>query len=374
MAASRRQPDSPLEQALFEEAPWFDFFQAVRLLRRLYRRRAREGRAGVPTGEVVRFKTRPTLAFLPAPVLALEPPAETGGPAEMTVAALTLTGVRGPLPTHYTELLIERARERDHTLAAFLDLFHHRFLAHFYRAWERCRPALELERAWDEQSHATPSARHAPDPSSARIFALMGLGMAPLRGRHDFPDAALSYYVGLFAQQHRSAVALEALLREFFALPVAVVQFVEQVLNLDPADRSTLGTSGRNNGLGFDLIAGDQITDVAGKFRLRIGPLSLAQFRSLSPDGAAFRQLVQMTRLFVGSGLVFDVQLVLRAEEIPPCELALAPGVGPRLGRDAWMKSQESAKDAEEAVFGSAFLIPPGVGTLAIDGRPFEAP
>jgi type VI secretion system protein ImpH len=354
MATSRRQPDTPLERALFEEAPWFDFFQAVRLLHRLSRSRARDGRDGVPVGEVVRFKTRPTLAFLPAPVLALEPPAETGGPAEMTVAALTLTGVRGPLPARYTELLIDRGREHDHTLAAFLDLFHHRFLSLFYRAWERCRPALELERAWDETQPSSNAAAHAPDPFSAHIFALMGLGMAPLRGRHDFPDEVLSYYVGLFAQRHRSAVALEALLGEFFGLPVVVVQFVEHVLKLDPADRSTLGASGRNNGLGFDLIMGDRITDVAGKFRLRIGPLSLAQFRELSPGGAVFRRLVQMTRLFVGMGLIFDVQLVLRAEEIPRCKLASVADVGPRLGRDAWMKSRDSVRDAEEAVFGSA--------------------
>ena len=72
MAASRRQPDTPLKQALFEEAPWFDSFQAVRLLGRLARGHARNGRASVPADEVVRFKTRPTLAFLPAPVLALD--------------------------------------------------------------------------------------------------------------------------------------------------------------------------------------------------------------------------------------------------------------------------------------------------------------
>ena len=60
-----------------------------------------------------------------------------------------------------------------------------------------------------------------------------------------------------------------------------------------------------------------------------------------------------MTRLFVGAGLIFDVQLVLRAQEVPRCELASVADAGPRLGRDAWVKSRESARDAEEAVFAS---------------------
>src|SRR5262249_39916806 len=153
---------------------------------------------------------------------------------------LALTGPTGALPHGYTELLLERAQDRDHTLAAFLDLFHHRLLSLFYRAWEKPRPALALERGCDERAPARNGRPGGHDEFSSYLFALMGLGMRTLRNRHDFPDEALRYYVGLFAQQHRSATALEALLRGFFELPVEVVPFVEQRLRLTSEDRSIL--------------------------------------------------------------------------------------------------------------------------------------
>jgi type VI secretion system protein ImpH len=353
MATPRRQPDTPLIDLLFEESYRFDFFQLVRLLGRLDPSRRPVGRVATPESEVVRFITEPTLAFVPTPVRELKKPLENGRPPELTSAALSLTGPTGALPYCYTELLVDRAREDDESLAAFLDLFHHRLLSLFYRAWEKHRPALALERAWDERQTSRNGRPEVQDPFSDHLFALIGLGLRPLRGRHDFPDKALLYYVGLFAQQHRSAVALEAMLREFFGLPIEVVQFVEHWLRLDPLDRSTLSGSGSNNGLGVDLIMGDRVRDVAGKFRLRIGPLSLDQFRRLSPEQELFRRLVQMTRLFIDAPLVFDIQLVLESRAVPDCQLSSKPGPGTTLGRDTWVKSLGLGKDVGDAVYPS---------------------
>jgi type VI secretion system protein ImpH len=273
----------------------------------------------------------------------------------MVAADLSLTGPSGPLPYSYTELLLERAQERDHSMAAFLDLFHHRLLSLFYRAWERTRPALALERAQDESHSSRNGQAGVQDEFSAYLFALMGLGMPALRHRHDFPDEALLFYVGLFAQQHRSAATLEAFLRDFFGLPIEVVTFVEQRLRLTPTDRSRLGAPGGNNRLGVDLIVGDRPRDVAGKFRLRIGPLSLGRLRELSPEGPLFRRVVQMTRLFAGSSLTFDVQFVLRAKDVPECRLVSARGAGTTLGRDSWVKGLGRVKDVGD------IILAPGV-------------
>jgi len=353
MATPRRRPDTPLGELLFEEAFRFDFFQAVRLLARFSPARRPVGRDSLPAAETVRFATEPTLAFLPTPVRDLKKPAAPDHPPEMIAAALSLTGPTGALPHCYTELLLERARDGDDTFAAFLDLFHHRLLSLFYRAWEKHRPALALERAWDEQRVSRNGRPAEQDQFSEHLFALIGLGMEPLRRRLELPDEVLLYYVGLFASQHRSAIALEALLCEFFGLPIKVVQFVEHWLRLDALDCSTLGRSCANNSLGVDLFLGDQVLDVAGKFRLRIGPLSLKQFQSLAPEGLLFRRIVQMTRLFVGSGLTFDVQLVLQARAVPNCRLVTAPGRGMRLGRDTWVNSMSFIKDVDDVVLQS---------------------
>ncbi len=354
MAASSRQPDSALERVMCERAPWFEFFQAVRLLGRLYPGRQPVGREGAPAHEVVRFKTCATLEFLPDPVLALEPSGGPDRPAEMTVAALALTGTTGALPYCYTELLIERAQNGDKTLASFLELFEHRLLSLFFRAWERSRPVLALERSWDQRDPSLNGRPRELFGFSNQLFSLIGLGMPPLRGCNEFPDEALLYFVGLFAQRHRSSMGLEALLREYFKLPIEVIQFVEHKLRLDPADRTTLSSSGGNNLAGVNTILGDRITDVASKFRLRVGPLSIDEFRSLAPEGLLFRRLVQMTRLYVDTGLIFDVQLVLKAKHVPECRLPKGSARGARLGRDSWLSSSGFQRDVDDVVLESA--------------------
>jgi type VI secretion system protein ImpH len=338
MATPSGRTDPPLDRVLFDAPYRFEFFQAVRLLRRLYADRVRVGVEGPPRREAVRFRAQNSLAFPASEVPRIDPPAEEGAPPSLTVAFMGLTGPLGVLPRHYTEFAMARRRERDETLAAFFDLFNHRMVSLFFRAWEKYRPALAREGG-------------GPDPLAAALLALMGLGTAGLGERHVFPDAALLLHAGSFAQRRRPAIMLERLLRQHFGLEVEVRQFTGRWLALDPADRSALGPDGPHNGLGTGLTLGARIWDEQGKFRLRLGPLTYQQFLRFLPDGPEFVALCQMTRLFVDGGLDFDVQLVLKADEVPGCRLARGPAAGPRLGRYAWVKSRPATEDAEDAVF-----------------------
>ncbi len=342
MATQGGREGPPLGRTLFEEPYKFDFFQAVRLLGKMRPGRVAVGGEGHPGREVVRFRSLLSLAFPPSEVHALAPTAgeDAEAPPEMTVAFMGLTGPVGVLPPHYTEMLIARRRAGDPTAAAFLDLFNHRMISLFFRAWEKYRPALARERGEE-------------DLLARCLFALMGLGTGSLRDRHEFPDAALLFHAGTFAQRRRPAVALEGVLRDYFGLEVVVEPFVGRWLALDPADRSALAPGGPSNALGSSMMLGGRFWDVRGKFRLRVGPLTFAQFLAFSPEGADFRALAQMARLFVDGELDFDVQLILKAEEVPDCRLSSQPSAGARLGRHAWLKGRPFAADAEEAVFAS---------------------
>ncbi len=342
MASESRGADPPLEQTLFTEAYRFDFFQAVRLLERLGAGRVPVGAEGPPAREVVRFLARQSLAFPPSALERIEAPpdGEPDGPPRMTVAFLGLTGPSGVLPYVYSELLLERRRAGDRTLADFLDLINHRLVALFYRAWAKHHVVIGHERG-------------DADAFERHLFALMGLGIPPLRDRHAFPDVVLLKYAGLFARRHRPAVVLESLLRDVFGLPVAVEQFVGRWLVLEPADRSTIGALGSNNALGVSLVVGQRVWDEQGSIRIRLGPLSFDQFRSFLPDGPAYRHLTELVRLFVDAEFEFDVQLILKADEVPDCRLASAPGAGVRLGRFAWLKTRPLGRDPDEAIFRS---------------------
>jgi type VI secretion system protein ImpH len=335
----------------------------VRLLERLGPRRRPLGEAGPPSAEVVRVRAHLSLNFPPSAIYDLERPAAADAAPVMTVAFLGLTGPSGVLPRHYTELLLRMARDakgpEKHALRDWLDLFNHRLISLFYRAWEKYRFYIPYERR--------DYARGEPDPFTQALFSLVGLGLPALRGRLRVAvpgegqervlartdDLALLRYAGLFAHRPRCAVALEALLRDHFGVGAEVRQFRGQWLLLDADNQSRLG--GPGGALGVNAVAGERVWDVQGKFRVRLGPLRYAEFDALLPDRSplparkGFFLLGQLVRLYAGPEFDFDVQLVLRAEDVPACRLG-GEGGG-RLGWNTWVRTGPLPHDAEDAAF-----------------------
>jgi type VI secretion system protein ImpH len=362
MAAENGREGVDLSERLLREPHRFDFFQAVRLLEWIARERARPDgqRPGAPVGqdaaperEVVRFRALPSLGFPASPVAQVRQPAAEDGaawppPAEMVVSFLGLTGPSGALPQHYTTLLLRRIRERDYALRDFLDLFNHRLVSLFHRAWEKYRLPFAYER------HKLGPAGEEADLATWGLYCLAGLGTAGLRGRLEVPDEAFLFYAGHFAHCPRSAAALEGILEDYFELPVRVQPLQGQWLALGAEERSRVPgpgcPKGRNNRLGADLVVGQRVWDVQSKFRVRVGPLGYDEFRRLMPSGDRLVPLHQLTRTYVGPDLDFDVQPVLRAAEVPWCRLRTT-GERSRLGWNTWARSRGMGRDVDDAVF-----------------------
>jgi type VI secretion system protein ImpH len=355
-------------ERLFAEGFSFEFFQAVRLLTRVRPDRKPVGAAVPPREEIVRFHAHAhSLDFPPSPIYEIRQAADALEAPSMTVAFMGLTGPNGILPRHYTEKVLRLALDSETrnkpertALRDWLDLFNHRLISLFYRAWEKYRFHLAYERGAPEGPE--------PDPFTRCLFSLIGLGLPALRdrvrvssrvvvegvpservlGRID--DLALLYYGGLLAQRPRNAVALEAILADYFGLPVRVLQFQGQWLRLDEANQSQLGAG--NNQLGANLVAGQRVWDVQSKVRLRLGPLRREQFDDLLPDRSpvprrkTFFVLSHLARLYLGPDFDFDVQLVLRAADVPGSRLGEA-----RLGWNTWVRTGPAPRDAEDPVF-----------------------
>jgi type VI secretion system protein ImpH len=357
-----------LIEHLFAEGYAFEFFQAVRVLERAAPKRRPVGLPSPPRDEIVHFRAHLSLNFPPSSIYELERPKSLDRPPQMTVAFFGLTGPSGILPRHYTEMLIRLDREtrgpERYALRAWLDQFNHRLVSLFYRAWEKYRFYLSYERG--------AAVRAVPDTFTQMLFSFVGLGMPTLRERlrvttrieveghprekvlAEIDDLALLYYGGLLAQRPRTAVGLAALLRDYFDLPLEVQQFRGQWLRLDTDSQTRLGAA--NCDMGLNVVAGERVWDVQSKLRIRLGPLPRAQFDAFLPDRAAnperkaFFLLVQLARLYLGPDFDFDVQLVLRNEDVPACHIAPG-GLGPRLGWNTWMSSQPRQRDAADPVF-----------------------
>jgi type VI secretion system protein ImpH len=337
MAAKNGISDNPISLLLFSEPYRFDFFQAVRLLERIYPTRGPVGESGPVSQEVVRFAAHASLDFPPSEIydLTRQQSSDPNGQPRMVVAFMGLTGPSGVLPTPYTELVIERIRYKDTGIRDFLDLFNHRMISLFYRAWEKYYFPVAYERARE-------------NPFTHYLFNVIGMGTEGLQGRLGLPDEALLGYGGLIAQHPHSACAVEAILGDYFGVPVTIQQFSGQWLDIDEVSLSRLGTD--NSELGLNTLVGSRFWDRQSRFRVKMGPLTLPQFRAFLPNGSAFPPSAQLTRLLAGLEFDFDLQLILKGDEVPACQLSTSEGELPLLGWTTWLKSQPFRADDPQLV------------------------
>jgi type VI secretion system protein ImpH len=363
---------------LFAEGNRFDFFQAVRLLEILYSpeksaqdegveldtkamipRPSKSGATSpstVPDSEkvedFVRFKSAVGLNFPTSdisqvrlkeypqdyppddpPKLSLEelqqsPPItpENTPITEMTVNLMGLAGALGPLDMPTTELIIERAANKDKALKDFLDIFNHRLISLLYRIRKIHRIGLE-----DEPP--------GQDKISKYLFSIIGLGTDGLMGRMMVRDRSLLHYAGLLSQQPRSIVGLERILSDYFKVKVKGHQFVGGWYDLDESQWTKIGEkSGQNNVLGKGaVVVGKRVWDQQAKIEIHLGPLTYQQFPSFIPTGWGYRALCDLTRFYLGDTLDVSFRLILKGEEIPLPVLGMINE--PVLGWTSWLTS-----------------------------------
>ncbi len=355
-ASTPEHQQQQLLQDLAHHPYRFDFFQAVRLLTRGASHTTPDkdnlarpvGHDYAPHREIIRFRAAPTHRFAASEITAFALPSEESehNAVEITLSFIGLTGPVGALPQHYTQTIIDRLRLKDHALRDFFDLFNHRTISLFYRAWEKHHIPPLLERA---------KAERLEDAFTRSVYSLVGLGRPALRNRLEVDDETFLYFSGHFSQYPRNAQSLERMLVEFLDLPAAVQQFQGEWFLLETRQQTALPNpsvpAGLNCQLGVTAIAGQRIWSVEGRFRVRLGPLTYREFHSFFPSSARLTQLGQFVRTYAGPELDFDVQLVLKREEVPFCELDQGKASSPRLGWNTWICSRTPEQNAEEAVF-----------------------
>jgi type VI secretion system protein ImpH len=320
-----------LFETLRREPYAFHFFQALRRLECRYRELPRLGKSIRLVDDPVRLAQEPSLAFAPATLATFEPGGD-GKPPRLSEYFLGLFGPQGPLPTHLTEYARDRLRNHgDRTFARFADVFHHRILCLFYRAWADTQPTVSFDR---------------PETDRFKVYvgAPFGLGMPSLWNRDAVPDLAKFHYAGRLVIQTRNPDGLQAILADFFKLPVVIETFVGHWLPLSEASRCRLGETPATGQLGMTAVIGARAWDCQYKFRIVMGPMGLAEFQRLLPGSESLRRLVAWVRNYVGDELLWDFNPILKKEEVPPLVL----GEGTRLGWTTWLTSRPLDRDADD--------------------------
>lgn len=328
MAESNGQSIPPVVEALRENARKFHFFEAVRRLEAAHPDKPRIGNALHIVDESVRFSQYAHLRFAPSAIEQLQL-SKRGGRPELLVNFFGMFGPNGPLPHHLTEYAFDRIQNhKDPTFSRFMDVFHHRLLSLFYRAWMLCNQAA---------SHDRPE-----EDAFIRYFgSLVGIGLPGLTNRDAVPDYAKIYYSGWMARPARSAVGLERVLEDFFRVPVKIQEFIGTWVLLPPDSQCQLGASPDTGTLGLTSVIGSRVWNTQQKFRIAIGPVGRADFERFTPGSPSFQRLVDWVRNYVGLTLDWDVELTIRDVDVPQARL----GSYGQLGWTSWLKAPKHGEN-----------------------------
>jgi type VI secretion system protein ImpH len=304
---------------------------------------------GVPRSEIerhIRIVPWLSLAFPSSEVVALtresvvgDDEEQGGRPAEMlgnsrekqpeTLAEhyrlentqIGLYSTLGPLPTLYTEELLDEARADRDVVKAFLDLINNR-IAHLFC---RAEGHYDYARRLVEQGDA--DMRHM-------LYSLMGQAYPELHPARPPRPQAVELLI-----QTRTADGLARYLASELPWPrIWVEECVPRQAVIPWEQRCRLGEA--NTRVGENLVVGESIADVTGKIRIHLKELPEARLQFYLYGEPSYVRLCAHVHRYMDEALEFD--LVLHPAIAPPvghtlgaklrvgCHLA-PPGKSPRI-------------------------------------------
>ncbi len=312
-------------EARLRAEPWrFDLFSVLRRAERSFSDKPRIGDAAARRDEYIALGEQPYLDFAASTIA--EADADAQGRLRLFVKFLGLLGPQGALPLSTTEEANFWVLARDDAFPRFLDIFNHRFLQLFFRAWADSRPIAQHDRP--EQ-----------DRFAAYIGSMIGLGSQPYHQRDSVPDPEKLAYAGLMGAQAKSASRLRHLLAGLFDAEVSIEQFVGMRLTFDPGDRTTLGQA--HCRLGQGALVGASVYSVEDKFRVSIVARDMAEFSRFLPQGDRCEPLADAVFFYLGEQFEWDVELALPVGKVEPVRLGRAG----RLGWTSWVAPNWNAAE-----------------------------
>lgn len=319
MASQNRQAPAYLKQDLLKNGFDYSFFQVLRLLS-LIDDQATSDLTLSEQSRTIRVRPHLSLTFPPGDVEeVLEIADDNSSKYQVIANFLGLYGVSSPLPTFYTEDLMDEASEDESTAREFIDALNHRIYLLFFETLQKYRPFFHTQKS--KQGFF-----------KERLFCLEGFG----ENLHlkDIPDAdQLLRYIGLFSQRPRSSEGLKTLLSDALGYEIAIDSCVLRKARIPEDQLLRLGQSG--GVLGQDCVLGRELEDRMGRFRIKVGPLTADEYRQFSPGSSAYNRLSMLTELYLQDPLEYEVEIFMHEQQAQT--VCLGKQNWSRLGIDTWL-------------------------------------
>jgi type VI secretion system protein ImpH len=341
---------SSLVENLIQKPFLFNFFQAVRLFDIGYGVNQAEttlsympiGSRALPHYDVIRLKNKMSLAFPSTTISGFTPStfdAALGhdSPPSLTTSILGLTGSIGSLPQYYTDILLAQKRLGNAALIDFLEIFDHRLLTLYYRAWAKRRIFIPYE---IQQQNPTLS-----DKNAFMLKSLHGNELKLSSNQQSGQNISV-FYAGLLSQQPRSANGLIQLLTSYLSLPVSIRQCEEEWLALSESNQTVLGQKQNYNQLGCSIILGKKIKSARDKFILIMEAINYKTFCKLNPYSVFIHELHSIIKYYINNNLKYNINIILKKEEVPFCKLSSEF----QLGWNTWLLTKTPLQDKEDTL------------------------
>ncbi len=309
-----------VKENLLARGSSYSFVQAIRLLSHYIHAEGDEGEDVMRQ----RIRVRPELSldFPGNDIVSIYRRGSEPDKFFITATFLGLYGSSSPLPTFYTEDLLEEASDDRNISRDFVDIINMPAYHLFYKCWAKYNLAFGLAES-----------RRAD--ALERLYCLLGFGTEKIRETFERPGRFLRY-IGLATQIPRSAEGLRALISDCVGEPSIDIEQCVPLMAAIPADqRFCLGISGHC--LGEEATLGAFVLDCTGKFRIHAGPLSGESFQKLLPEGYFFGFIGRLAHFYLDQPLDWDLEIAVLPSDIRP--VSLGEETCSRLGWNTWLAS-----------------------------------
>ncbi|MDP3371788.1 MAG: type VI secretion system baseplate subunit TssG [Candidatus Paracaedibacteraceae bacterium] len=342
MASITRYQNPPVTDALRDEPYSFDFDQAILVLEHMHKYKQSNnnmqfeslGESLDLSHEALTIKSHVSFSTPASELQKLDIDQEK--PA-LWINFLSLAGVLGPLPTPYTEMVIDRTRSKNTSFRDFLDIFNHRIASMWHRLHKKVYVGI---------------AQVLPQHSNIGkcLLRLAGISHEKIIQGTELNESALLTYQNLFWKQPHGTISLEQMIHHHFNVKAKIHEFIGAWRHAIPDEITRIGMiSGQWNTLGENVVLGSKCWDQMAGIRIDIGPLTWERFCEFLPlqnhtGKHHYHALKDLCRLYVGIDFSINAKLILDRNQIKPVvlqsQLTSPKETSFHLGLNTWLYSK----------------------------------
>jgi type VI secretion system protein ImpH len=300
----------------------YDFYSIMRILESKYQ--VRFGSTKTPEKDPILFGQTVHLHFAPSNIDKFR---SSGNKTWLDIFLFGLSGPNGPLPSHLTERVFKQLKEqRDTTTLDFLNIFHHRLISLYYRAWANKEPIVQYDSS-------------QKDSFRTYIGSLAGYGLPALQNRDSLPDHAKLKFAATLGGKARHTDGLVKLIESIFDIKASILEFTGEWMTIPSQHQCILKESYYAKRLGRSSTLGKLSWQCQSKFKVILEDLDFKTYESFLPtlksNTKKIEQLNDAIRTYVGLEFTWEITPKLKKHLSPSTRL----GQKNQLGWTSWLKS-----------------------------------